>query len=318
MKILFLQKPEAFTSQREQVSSALASLDGVQVRMASTVSEALRVQDTEVLICPTLPWLPEVVEHLPRLEWIHFLSAGVDRIWDMPFDKTRYALSKSTGVHADTISEYVIGAILYSLKGFGIFERQQRRREWRRLHLDECAGKTLSIIGLGTIGQRLAELAKAHGLRVIGTVKTPRDLPNVDAVYSSEDLHQVLREGDFVVILAPLTPETRGLIDARAFAAMKPTAWFINVARGEIVEESALVTALRDGRIAGAVLDVFENEPLPGSSPLWMLENVLITPHVAGTTQHYMDRALNVFCANYRRFITCGELETPVDVTRRY
>src|SRR5690606_26430127 len=193
--------------------------------------------------------------------WVHFLSAGVDRIWAMPLDWGRYRLSKSVGVHAATISEYVLGAVLYVLKGFGTFARQQRRREWRRFWLDECAGKTLGIVGIGTIGARLAEHAKALGMTVIGTVTTPRAIPHVDAVFASEELERVLEASDFVVLLVPLTDETRGLIGARAFEAMKESAWLINVVRGEVGDEAALTTALQAGALGGAVVALFAAQP---------------------------------------------------------
>jgi len=318
MEILFLQRPDVLPGQVELVTRRIAELEGARLHCASSPEEARQYAGAEILLCPTLPWLPEVIEGLPRLRWIHFLSAGVDRIWEMPFDKTRYLMSKSVGVHAHTISEFVIGAILYALKGFGVYQRQQQRREWRRFHLDECAGKTLGIVGIGTIGARLAELAAGLGMRVVGTVNTPREIPHVDVVYDSSGLDDVLSQSDFVVLLIPLTPATRGVIGARELGLMKPTAWLINVARGEVVDEGALVEALRSGGIAGAVLDVFAEEPLPAGSPLWELENVLITPHVAGTTQHYMPRALEIFADNYRRFVATGELVTPVSVELGY
>src|SRR5690606_35415438 len=212
MEVLFLQKPEVLAVQRPQVEAALAALGGVAVRFAGTPEEAHRHPGAEVVIAPTLPWLPDALTGLPTVRWVHFLSAGVDRIWAMPLDWGRYRLSKSVGVHAATISEYVLGAVLYVLKGFGTFARQQRRREWRRFWLDECAGKTLGIVGIGTIGARLAEHAKALGMTVIGTVTTPRAIPHVDAVFASEELERVLEASDFVVLLVPLTDETRGLI----------------------------------------------------------------------------------------------------------
>lgn len=318
MEILYLQKPEVLGDHRAEVEDTLAPLDGVTVRFAGTPEEAHRYPGAEAVIAPTLPWLPEALAGLPDVRWVHFLSAGVDRIWAMDVEWARYRLSKSAGVHASTITEYVLGAVLYALKGFGTFARQQRRREWKRFWLDECAGKTLGIVGVGTIGARLARHAKALGMTVIGTVTTPRDIPDVDTVYGTDELERVLEASDFIVLLVPLTEETRGLVGAEAFGAMKERAWLINVARGEVVDEAALVEALREGSIAGAVLDVFEDEPLPEASPLWELENVLVTPHVAGTTQHYLARALGVFEENYRRYVAGDELVTPVSVEKGY
>lgn len=318
MKILVFQKPGIASEQRALIEASLSELDGVDMALASSPDEAAAHADATILITPTFSWLPDALERLPHIEWVHFLSAGVDRIWPMDVAWSRYQLSKSVGVHASTISEYVLGAILYALKGFGTFHRQQQQREWRRVWLDESEGKTLGIVGVGTIGTRLAQHASALGMRVIGTVSTPRDIPNVDAVYGLKDVERVLAASDFVVLLVPLTDQTRGMIGAEAFRAMKEGAWLINVARGEVVDEPALVAALQRGRLGGAVLDVFEEEPLPADSPLWDLPNVLITPHVAGTTQHYMSRALGVFKDNYRAFVQGAPLVTPVSITKGY
>ncbi|KAA0911330.1 D-2-hydroxyacid dehydrogenase [Pusillimonas sp. ANT_WB101] len=318
MKILFIQRPDVLMTQRAFVEAELAQLDDAHIQFASSPEEALQHRDTEVLVCPTLPWISDVVQGLPLLQWIHFLSAGVDKIWDMPFDKTQYHMSKSIGVHASTITEYVLGAILYILKGFGTFQQQQQRREWRRFQLDECYDKTLAIIGVGSIGVKLAELAKLMGMRVIGTVVTQRSIPGVDKVYSSNELDTVIAQADFVVLLAPLTAATQNLIDTKAFEAMKGSAWLINVARGELVDQSALINALLSKQIAGAVLDVFDEEPLVSTSKLWGMDNVLITPHVAGTTQHYMFRALEIFKDNYRSFRCSGKLTTPISIENGY
>lgn len=316
--ILYLQKPEVLERQRAEVEETLASLGDVAVRFAGTPEEAHRYREAEIVIAPTLPWLPEALVGLPSIRWVHFLSAGVDRIWAMDVEWSRYQLTKSSGVHAATISEYALGAVLYALKGFGTFARQQQRREWKRFWLDECTGKTLGIVGIGRIGRRLAHHAKALGMTVIGTVTTPRDIPDVNEVFGADEVGRVLEVADFVVLLVPLTDETRDLIGEAELGAMKETAWLINVARGGVVEEAALIEALRQGTIGGAVLDVFEDEPLPASSPLWELENVLITPHVAGTTQHYLARALGVFGENYRALGANDELTTPVSVERGY
>lgn len=319
MVLLYLQKPEVLDQQRAQVEATLGTLEDVEaVHFAGSPLEAHRYPEASVVLAPTTPWLPKALHGLPNVEWIHFLSAGVDPIWEMEIEWSQYRLSKSVGVHADTISEYVLGAILYVLKGFGTFARQQQKYTWKRFWLDECAGKTLGVVGLGTIGTRLAHIATLLGMRVVGTVTSPRDIPHVDEVYASADLARVLQQADFVVVLVPLTPETYGLVGKQALSEMKETAWLINVARGGVVREDELIAALQEGRIGGAVLDVFEEEPLPRTSPLWDLENVLLTPHVAGTTQHYLQRALRVFAENHASLQSRGELATPVSVEKRY
>lgn len=316
-EILVLQKPDLIASQMQGVEACLAEL-GLPVHVAGSPAEAARFSTADVLITPALPWLPSALEQLPRVKWIHFLSAGVDGVWDMPMDTSRYLMSKSSGVHAATVSEYAMGAVLYALKEFGRFARQQQRREWGAFWLEECNGKTLGIIGIGAIGRHLAARASAFGMRVVGTVTEPREISHVDCVHRPEDLYEVLRVSDFVAVMVPLTPRTTRMIDAEAFGAMKTSAWLINVARGEVIDEQAMVAALREGKIAGAVLDVFEEEPLSQSSPLWEMENVLITPHVAGTTQRYMERALEIFKENYHSLMATGELATAVSLEKGY
>ena len=316
--VLVLQKPGIVAEQRALIEASLSELEGRGRGACQLTREAAAHADATVPHHAHVLLAARCAGRLPHVEWVHFLSAGVDRIWPMDVPWSRYQLSKSVGVHASTISEYVLGAILYALKGFGTFHRQQQQREWRRFWLDESEGKTLGIVGVGTIGTRLAQHATALGMRVIGTVTSPRAIPHVDVVYGMGDLDRVLSASDFVVLLVPLTDQTRGLLGASAFRTMKERAWLINVARGEVVVESALIEALRAKRIAGAVLDVFEEEPLATSSPLWELDNVLITPHVAGTTQHYMPRALSIFKDNYREFVRGNALLTYVSIERGY
>ena len=316
--VLVLQEPEYVLATAAEIREYLAEL-GLNVHVADSPEGASRFPAAEVLITPTTLWLPAALEVLPRVKWIHFLSAGVDGIWKMPFDKRRYDMSKSTGVHASTISEYVMGAILYVLKGFGEFHLRQQRRAWKPFWLDECAGKTVGIVGVGTIGTYLARQAHAFGMTVIGTLPTAREIPHVDTIYPADQLEEVLERADFVVLLIPLTGATRHLIDAHALASMKPGAWLINVARGEVVDEQALIEALETNHLGGAVLDVFEQEPLHETSPLWDMPNVLVTPHVAGSIKaNYMERALEVFKANYRRYVETGAFVTPVSVEKGY
>lgn len=318
MKILVLQKPEVLADQEVLIRTSLGELEGVPIALAGSPAEARAHPDARILIAPIVEWLPDALEDLPDVEWIHLLGTGVDRLRTMDLDPARYRLSESAGVHAATISEYVLGAVLYALKAFGTFARQQRERTWKRVRLHECSGKTLGVLGIGTVGRAVARRARVLGLHVIGAASEPRDIPHVDRVVGPGGLERVLRESDFLAVLLPLTDDTRGMLDDAAFRAMKASAWLINVARGEVVDEPALTRALQEGRIGGAVLDVFEEEPLARSSPLWDMENVLITPHVADTTQFHMADALEVFKENYRAFIRGGELVTPVSVEKAY
>ena len=178
--------------------------------------------------------------------------------------------------------------------------------------------RVLGILGLGAIGSALAARAAAFEMRVIGTKRTPAPVPHVAEVYGPEGTDDVLRAADYAVILLPLTPDTRGLIDARRLRLMKRTAVLVNVGRGPVVQEAALIDALREGWIAGAALDVFEREPLPADSPLWGMENVVITPHVSGASPSYFDRVIPLFCENLRRYLAGAPLRNRVDPARGY
>src|SRR3990172_212047 len=205
-------------------------------------------------------------------------------------------------------------------RGLPVATRNQMTHRWDRASVigEELWGKTVGILGLGSIGREVAARCRAFGMRVIGTKRTPAAVPHVDQVLPPDGLDEVLRAADYLVIILPLTEQTRGLIGARELGLMKPTAYLINVARGAIVQEAALIAALRTGRLRGAGLDVFEREPLPQDSPLWEMEQVILTPHVSGAVPDYYDRALPLFCENLSRFLTGAPLLNMVDKRQGY
>lgn len=244
------------------------------------------------------------------LRWVQSLSAGHDRYDLTFFDEKDITLTTAAGVHAEPVAEHVIGSLLVFERGFHRAVRRQDRREWNRWTPREISGKTIAIIGVGSIGTRVAELANTHGLTVIGTKRDPTvEIDSVDELYSPGELHTILGLADYVVCTCPLTDETYELFDGLAFASMSSDALFVNVARGEVVDQSALTRALQNGEIRGAVLDVSHEEPLPQNSPLWSLSNVLITPHLAGGSPRNIDRVAAVFAENYRQFVD-GEVES--------
>ena len=305
--------------QREQVRDWLRdALPQLQVTFAHTLQDALRAPHPSIVITFGHPWLPDLVRERPSIEWIHLLSAGANHLLeqDLPFERLR--VSTSSGVHAATIGDYVMAGVLYHTKHLGRFAAQQREKRWERGPQDELEGRTMAIVGLGAIGAGIAVRAQAFGMRVIGTKRTPSDVPHVDEVHGPDDLHTVLRQTDVIAVTLPLTPGTRGLIGPDEFAVMRKGAILVNVGRGHVIDEIALTTALRDGRLRAATLDVFAEEPLPADSPLWDLDNVLITPHVAGDTPAYMRKAVDVFAENYRSWQRKGRLTTAVDVQAGY
>lgn len=316
--LVALNPSSADGSVEDVVAHLREAFPRADVHAAHDLDSALAAPTPEVLITASFAWLPDYVRARPELPWIHLLSAGADRLLEMDLPFERLHVSTSSGLHAATMAEYVFGGVLFFTKSLGTYATQQRERRWARAWLDELEGRTMAIVGLGAIGEGVAVRAKAFGMRVIGTKRTPEPVANVDEVFAPERLHEVLAQADVVVVAVPLAPSTRGMIGAAELAAMRPSAVFVNVARGAVVDEAALIDALRERRIAAAVLDVFEREPLPEDSPLWGLENVLITPHVSGSTPVYMRKAVEVFVRNVRSLEATGRLATGVDASRGY
>jgi len=257
----------------------------------------------------------------PRLRWIQLTSAGADRLLNSGFVEQGITVTTVSGLHATPIGEFVIGAMLQWAKGAPRTMRAQLRREWVRFAPTELHGKTVGVVGLGHIGGEVARLAKAFGCRVIANRRS--EAPgagheHVDEMLPAGALERLLGESDYVAVCVPLTKETRGLIGEAQLRAMKPTAFLVNIARGPVIEETALIGALREGVIAGAALDVFEREPLPPESPLWEMENVIITPHISGGTEIYNRRATEIFTRNLRRYLDGEPLENVVDPERGY
>ncbi|WP_444988931.1 D-2-hydroxyacid dehydrogenase [Halomonas mongoliensis] len=318
-RILYLQKAEVLEQQRAQVAEQLgAALPEAQITFAGSPAEVPEAASFDAVIAPTLPWLAEALARLAGYRWIHFLSAGVEKIWAMDFDKARPQMTKSSGVHGAPMSEYAIGAMLYFTKQFGRFHDQARRAEWQRTWLDELTGKQLTVLGLGHIGQSLARRAKAFDMQVAGTLKHLRPVEQVDRVVALEEIGLELTRTDFLVCCLPLTDETQDLVDADFLARLKPGAVLIDISRGGVVKGDAVVQALDAGILKGAALDVFEKQPLPADSPLWQRPDVLITPHVSGTTPHYLERALQVFVANALACQSGQPAVTPVNLRSGY
>lgn len=286
--------------------------------------DAILAQTEVVLSNPVVP--EDIASRAPQLRWIQLTSAGVDRLLDAPVLKSGITITTASGIHAVPISEYVIGAMIAFAKGFPRAWRAQASRAWQPYWPDELEGRTVGIIGMGAIGTRVARLAHELGMRVLGLRRsasrraTGREVgaPFLDELLPPADLLHLLAESDYVVLSVPLTPDSRGLIGEPELRAMRPRAVIINIARGAVVDERALVRALKEGWIAGAALDVFEIEPLPAESELWGLENVLVTPHISGGTPRYMERAVDLFCDNLRRYLAGQPLRNVVDPSRGY
>ena len=260
------------------------------------------------------------IEKAEQLKWIHVLSAGVDQ---MPFDviqNKQILLTNTRGIHKIPMSEYVIGVMLDHVKKTLFFHEMQKKKTWeRRRDIGELYGKTLVVVGTGSIGKDIAHKGKVFGMHTIGVNTSGSEEEFFDQIYSRKDLNEALSQGDFVVIVVPLTQETQNMIGREQFKAMKENAYFINIARGPVVKEEDLIHALQSKDIGGAALDVFTIEPLSSNSPLWTLENVFITPHVSGVTASYTQRAFELFVKNLEVYIEKkGRYINIVDLERQY
>ena len=318
-RVLFVQKAEVLPQQRDLVhqklTEALGQLDILCISSPDDIAKGSRF---DAVITPTLPWLPDLLHRLDTCPWLHFLSAGVEKIWPMDFDKQNRLLTKSSGVHGPAMGEYAMGAMLYFAKQFGRFHDQSQQRQWQRTWLDELTGRTVAILGLGHIGQTIAQRAKAFDMTVWGTLNHPRPIPQVDQVFSHDQLWARLSEVDYLVVCLPLTSATRHLVNYQVLGQLKPGAVLIDISRGGIVSAAAVLQALDSGVLKGAALDVFEHQPLPETSPLWARPDILLTPHVSGTTPYYLERALDIFIQNAQHLAHGQAPITPVNVAAGY
>jgi phosphoglycerate dehydrogenase-like enzyme len=258
---------------------------------------------------------------LPNLRWAQQDFAGTDWLLNFPdLIKKNFILTNASGVHAIPIAEHILALMLALARDLPHSLRNQGEHHWtRRGRVIELDSATLGIIGLGKIGEKTAEKAKGLNMRVLAIRRNPERLsPYVDRMFSPEGLTELLSQSDWVVISAPMTPETRGRIGEKELRGMKQSAYIINIARGAIIQEKALIKALQEGWIAGAGLDVFEKEPLPEDSPLWAMENVIITGHYAGSTPFYFERVMEIFLENLRRYQDGRPLINVVDKQRGY
>jgi phosphoglycerate dehydrogenase-like enzyme len=288
--------------------------DAVEVRFASVPGDTSAVRDTEIIACGNVP--AEVLAAAPKLKWISFWASGLDgRL--TPDMKTRGLLvTNAAGIHGPNIAEHIIGYMLMFTRRFGTYARAQHAHTWvhHEEPAEELSGQTLGIVGLGATGRALAVRARSFGMQVLAT---KRDIGSggdvVDELFTPSQLATLVRRSDHVAITAPYTEETHRLFDEQMLASMKPTAYLYNTSRGTIVDEAALITVLREGRLRGAGMDVFETEPLPSDSPLWDMPNVIVTPHAAGFTPYYFPRASELFADNLERYLDGRPLENLYD-----
>jgi phosphoglycerate dehydrogenase-like enzyme len=253
------------------------------------------------------------------LRWVHTPSAGVDHLLIPAVLERDLTLTNSAGVHAIPMAEFVMALLLARVKRLADFQSAQHERRWAGgLELAELYGASMLILGIGGIGQAIAERATSFGMRVWGSRRSNQPTPFVERVVTGDDWRALLPATDYLVVAAPLTAATRGMVDATVFAALRPSAYLINVARGPLVDEAALVTALKAGQIAGAALDTFDQEPLPPESPLWQLPTLTITPHATANSPRMHERQVALFLENLARYRSARPLINVVDKAAGY
>lgn len=307
MTLLVLAPPTArWLRHLERLPSSVHIVTG---RTAEAFSADARAQARVVAVAAGCGGvLKELWPDLGQVQWIHSLSAGLENVLFPELVESPVLMTNAKGVFARSLGEFALAGMLYFAKHLDRMRQQQKAGEWKPFDVDELHGATLGVIGYGSIGRAAAEKALTFGMHVLG----------LGSSASREELEEALRSSDYLLIAAPLTPETRGLLGPNELAMLKPNCVLINLGRGPVVVESALIEALRERRIRGAVLDVFDQEPLPPGHPFWTMDNVLLSPHCADNTATWMDDAMDLFVENFDNWTNGAELVNVVDKRSGY
>ena len=275
-----------------------------------------QIARTEALMAGAVP--PGLLPAMPKLRWVQAMSAGVEGWLALPDLPAGLMLTCARGTHTESMPENIIGALFHVAKPYAQVAEHQKQARWVHTVAQPLTGKTLGILGLGAIGGDVARIAGALGMRVIGTKRRPAPMPHVAEVLPADRTDEVLGRSDFVLLLLPATPETENFIDARRLAKMKPTAWLLNFGRGHTIKDDDLIAATRDKKIAGALLDVFRQEPLPPEHPFWNAPGIIVLPHIGGPHPQRDRFVAKLFVENLRRFLEGEPLKEVVDRTAGY
>lgn len=276
------------------------------------------IDHTHILVAWGMMDLRPLFAQASNLQWIHALSAGVEEINQGDIQSSDILLTNSKGIHGIPVSEHVFSYILAFSRSLPQALANQKAKVWQKYDTNEIHGKTLGIVGLGSIGREIAKKAKAFGMKVYAVKREESEELFVDQLFNHDSVDEMLPHCDYVVSALPLTQETEGYFNLERFSKMKPSTYFINIARGGVAVEPDLIESLEKGLIRGAALDVFEIEPLPPTSPLWNLNNVIITPHLGAMSPYYLDRAIKLFADNLSRFINGSEMVNIIDKQKGY
>lgn len=312
MKILSTMKLKP-----DQLEQAKAVHPDIMIEVSKQFTE--RDEQVEGLLTYGWDVTEQTLELYPNLKWIQAMSAGVDKLPLQALAAKGILLTNVRGAHSVHMSEHVLWSILNLLRQGRIVMHQQDQKLWgNTFQIEEMYEKTVCIVGAGTIGEAIAKKCQAFGMKVWGVSRRGERRPGFDRVGSIDDIENFLKGSDIVIALLPLTPKTQNFFNAERFSQMKEGAYFINVARGPVVDEEALLQALQTGKIRAAALDVFVTEPLPETSPFWALENVFLTPHSAGRSPNYTKRMFEVFLKNVKEYPNSAAMINPINLVNGY
>jgi D-2-hydroxyacid dehydrogenase (NADP+) len=313
--ILLTLPPDVTEQYRARLGKLFPELEIDVVAQRDKADAALAKADILLTFGQMMKNLDLGLEGAANLKWVQALGTGLDGITDQPALKPSVTVTSLHGVHGAPVSEAALAGMLALSRDIPRFVRNQDTRTWGRWPARLLQHKTVGILGIGVIAEALAPKCKAFGMSVVGITSAKREIVNFDSVHDIDELHDVVPHLDYLVLLTPYSVATHHLIDARVFGAMKPSAYLINVARGGVVDEDAMVAALRNKEFAGAALDVFDHEPLPPDHPLWTFPNVIITTHQGGFCDTYVDLAMPILERNMRCFLD-GKPNDMVNVAR--
>jgi phosphoglycerate dehydrogenase-like enzyme len=297
-------------------SAGLSGRVAIETLGRRETPSATQRAETNVLLAAGVP--PGVLPSMPHLQWAQSLTAGVESWLTLPDLPPDLTLTCARGTHRESMPENILAALFHVAKPFAAIAEDQKQSLWRHRVAQPLNGKTLGILGLGAVGQEVARLATALGMRVIGTKRRPEPVPGLADVLPPERTNEVLQQSDFVLLLLPATPETDNFINAERLALMKPSAWLLNFGRGHLVNDDDLIAAVRANTIAGAVLDVFRQEPLPQEHKFWATEGILVLPHIGGPHPQRDSIVARLFVENLRRFLDGQPLKEVVDRAAGY
>jgi phosphoglycerate dehydrogenase-like enzyme len=312
--LLWTDGPTPYTN--AIAAAGLSSRISLDVLSRKDQPSATQLAQTEALLAWGAP--AGLLPRMPALRWAQALTAGVEGWLALPDLPPKLTLTCARGTHRESMPENILGALFYLTKPYAACVADQKQSKWTRRLATPLTGQTLGILGLGAVGQDVARLATALGMKVIGTKRNPTPLPGIAEVLPSEQTNDVLAQSDFVVLLLPATPQTENFINAERLSHMKPTAWLLNFGRGHLIDDAALIAAAKNKQIGGAILDVFRQEPLPATHPFWTSEGIIVLPHIGGGHPKRDEVVARLFVDNLGRFLDGKPLRETVDRAAGY